>query len=288
MWILMAALSAVFAGMTAILSKIGVKNTDSNLATGIRTIVVLVFSWIIVLIVGSADKIGEISSRTLLFLILSGMATGASWLFYMKALSMGNVSKVVPIDKSSTVMTVLLAIVLFGEKNQLWLKLISVAILGTGIFLMIEKKGEGQTAGDRIWILYAFLSAIFASLTSIFGKIGIENIESTLGTAIRTAVVLLMAWIIIFIKGKQKELKTIGKRELMFISLSGLATGASWLCYYYALQKGKVSVVVPIDKMSVVVAVGFSVLVLKEKLSRKALFGLGLMVAGTLLMLITS
>lgn len=287
MWIFMAALSAVFAGMTSILSKIGIRKTDSDLATGIRTVVVLIFSWIMVFVVGSADKIGQISGRSLFFLVLSGMATGASWLFYLRALALGNVNKVVPIDKSSTIMTVLLAIVLFGETNHLWLKLLSIAILGIGIFLMIEKKQAGETAKDRSWVLYAFLSAIFASLTSIFGKIGIENVESNLGTAIRTGVVLLMAWLIIFIQGKQTKLKTIDKRELMFISLSGMATGASWLCYYYALQKGIVSVVVPIDKMSVVVAVGFSTLVLKEKLSKKALMGLGLMVIGTLIMLTT-
>lgn len=287
MWILMAGLSAIFAGLTAILSKIGVHTTDSDLATGIRTIVVLIFAWLMVFVVGSFDRIGDISGRSFLFLVLSGMATGGSWLFYLKALSMGNVNKVVPIDKSSTIMTVLLAIVLFGETNQLWVKLLSMAFLGTGIFLMIEKKQAKETSKDRVWILYAFLSAVFASLTSIFGKIGIDNVESNLGTAIRTVVVVIMAWGIVLAQGKQKKLKTIDRRDLLFISLSGLATGASWLCYYYALQKGIVSVVVPIDKMSVVVAVGFSTLVLKEKLNRKALAGLILMVIGTLLMVTT-
>ncbi len=284
MWILMAALSAVFAGLTAILAKIGIQKTDSDLATGLRTIVVLAFAWTMVFIVGSADQISQISGRTLIFLVLSGMATGASWLFYFKALSMGDVNKVVPIDKSSTIMTVLLAIVVFGETNHLWLKLVSILLLGTGIFMMVEKKQAGETAQSRIWILYAFLSAVFAALTSIFGKIGIDNIESNLGTAIRTGVVLIMAWAIILMRGKQTQIKTIDKRELLFISLSGLATGASWLCYYYALQNGIVSVVVPIDKMSVVVAVGFSYFVFKERLSKRAFIGLTLMVAGTLLM----
>ncbi len=284
MWILMAALSAVFAGLTAILAKIGIRKTDSDLATGLRTIVVLAFSWIMVFIIGSANQISQISSRTLLFLLLSGMATGASWLFYFKALSMGDVNKVVPIDKSSTIMSVTLAIIVFQETNHLWLKLISMVLLGTGIFMMVEKKAVGETAKSRIWILYAFLGAVFAALTSIFGKIGIENVESNLGTAIRTGVVLIMAWSIILMKGKQSQIKNIDKRELLFISLSGLATGSSWLCYYYALQNGIVSVVVPIDKMSIVVAVGFSYFVFKEKLSKKAFIGLTLMVAGTLLM----
>ncbi|NLA54613.1 MAG: EamA family transporter [Clostridiales bacterium] len=237
-----------------------------------------------VFIIGSANQISQISSRTLLFLLLSGMATGASWLFYFKALSMGDVNKVVPIDKSSTIMSVTLAIIVFQETNHLWLKLISMVLLGTGIFMMVEKKAAGETAKSRIWILYAFLGAVFAALTSIFGKIGIENVESNLGTAIRTGVVLIMAWSIILMKGKQSQIKNIDKRELLFISLSGLATGSSWLCYYYALQNGIVSVVVPIDKMSIVVAVGFSYFVFKEKLSKKAFIGLTLMVAGTLLM----
>ena len=287
MWLLMAVLSALFAGLTSILAKSGIRKTDSDLATGLRTIVVLAFAWVMVFIVGSADQISSISARSLVFLVLSGLATGGSWIFYFKALSMGDVNKVVPIDKSSTVMTVVLAIILFQETNHLWLKLVSVALLTVGIFLMIERKQAGQTARDRIWILYAFLAAVFAALTSILGKIGIENVESNLGTAIRTGVVLLMAWLIILMRGKQTQIKTIDKRELLFISLSGLATGASWLCYYYALKEGIVSVIVPIDKMSVVVAIVFSYFVFKERLTRKAFFGLMLMIAGTLLMVLT-
>ena len=287
MWLLMAVLSALFAGLTSILAKSGIRKTDSDLATGLRTIVVLAFAWVMVFIVGSADQIRSISARSLVFLVLSGLATGGSWIFYFKALSMGDVNKVVPIDKSSTVMTVVLAIILFQETNHLWLKLVSVALLTVGIFLMIERKQAGQTARDRIWILYAFLAAVFAALTSILGKIGIENVESNLGTAIRTGVVLLMAWLIILMRGKQTQIKTIDKRELLFISLSGLATGASWLCYYYALKEGIVSVIVPIDKMSVVVAIVFSYFVFKERLTRKAFFGLMLMIAGTLLMVLT-
>lgn len=287
MWLLMAVLSALFAGLTSILAKSGIRKTDSDLATGLRTIVVLAFAWVMVFIVGSEDQISSISTRSLVFLVLSGLATGGSWIFYFKALSMGDVNKVVPIDKSSTVMTVVLAIILFQETNHLWLKLVSVALLTVGIFLMIERKQAGQTAGDRIWILYAFLAAVFAALTSILGKIGIENVESNLGTAIRTGVVLLMAWLIILMRGKQSQIKTIDKRELMFISLSGLATGASWLCYYYALKEGIVSVIVPIDKMSVVVAIVFSYFAFGERLTKRAFFGLILMIAGTLLMVLS-
>ena len=287
MWLLMAVLSALFAGLTSILAKSGIRKTDSDLATGLRTIVVLAFAWVMVFIVGSADQISSINTRSLVFLVLSGLATGGSWIFYFKALSMGDVNKVVPIDKSSTVMTVVLAIILFQETNHLWLKLVSVALLTVGIFLMIERKQAGQTAGERIWILYAFLAAVFAALTSILGKIGIENVESNLGTAIRTGVVLLMAWLIILMRGKQTQIKTIDKRELLFISLSGLATGASWLCYYYALKEGIVSVIVPIDKMSVVVAIVFSYFAFGERLTRKAFFGLMLMIAGTLLMVLS-
>lgn len=285
-WIIMAILSAIFAGLTAILAKCGIRKTDSDLATALRTIVVLIFSWIMVFIVGSFDTIDEISGKSLLFLVLSGLATGASWICYFKALSMGDVNKVVPIDKLSTILTVLLAIVCFNETDNIAIKLIGTALLGIGIFLMIEKKQTDKKEQKRIWIVYAVFSAVFAALTSILAKIGISNVESNLATAIRTAVVLLMAWIIVFVSGKQKQLKTIDKRELKFISLSGVATGASWLCYYYAIGEGKVSIVVPIDKMSILIAVAFSYFVFKEKLTKKALLGLGLMLAGTLAMAI--
>ena len=287
-WIIMAVLSAVFAGLTAILAKCGIRKTDSDLATALRTIVVLIFSWFMVFIVGSFDTINSIGEKSLLFLVLSGLATGASWICYFKALSMGNVNKVVPIDKSSTILTVLLAIICFNETANIAVKLIGTALLGIGIFLMIEKKQSDKMGEKRIWMLYAVLSAVFAALTSILAKVGISGVESNLATAIRTAVVLIMAWIIVFAGGKQKELKSIDKTELIFISLSGVATGASWLCYYYAIGKGIVSVVVPIDKMSILIAVAFSYFVFKERLSKKALLGLCLMLAGTLAMAIWS
>jgi len=283
-WIITAVLSAVFAGLTSILAKCGIKKTDSDLATALRTIVVLVFSWIMVFVVGSFETVTKIKPISLLFLVLSGLATGASWICYFKALSMGDINKVVPIDKSSTILTVLLAIICFGETSNLVIKLIATAILGIGIFLMVEKKKTGQQAHGRAWMIYAILSAVFAALTSILAKVGISGVESNFGTAIRTAVVLVMAWGIVFAKGKQKGLKTIDKKELLFICLSGIATGASWLCYYHAIAHGMVSVVVPIDKLSIVVTVGFSYLVFREKLSKKAFLGLLLMIAGTLLM----
>ena len=286
MWLIMACLSAVFAGLTAILAKCGIKETDSDVATALRTFVVLVFSWVMVLVVGTKGTVTEIDGKSLTFLILSGLSTGASWICYFKALSIGDVNKVAPIDKSSTILTVLLAILLFGETENLAVKLIGTAILAVGIFLMIEKKkGTGESKGNS-WFVYAVLSAVFAALTSILAKVGITGVESNLGTAIRTAVVLVMAWLIVFARGKHTQLKTLDKRELGFISLSGLATGASWLCYYYAIQNGVVSVVVPIDKLSIVVTVLFSYLVFKEKLTKKAFCGLCLMVAGTLLMAI--
>ncbi len=287
-WVLMAVLSAVFAGLTAILAKCGIKKTDSDVATAIRTIVVLVFSWIMVFIVGSFQTIHTIGIKSLVFLVLSGFATGASWICYFKALSVGDVNKVVPIDKSSTILTVLLAIICFGEVDNLILKLLATTLLGIGIFLMIEKKNTAKTNSKSGWMIYAVFAAVFAAITSILAKIGVSDVESNLATAIRTAVVLLMSWIIVIIKGKQKQLKILDKRELLFIGLSGVATGASWLCYYYAIQKGVVSVVVPIDKMSILVAVGFSYFVFKEKLSKKALFGLVLMLVGTLIMAIWS
>ena len=283
-WISAAILSAVFAGLTSILAKCGIKKTDSDLATALRTIVVLIFSWIMVLVVGSLHTITEIQPKAFIFLILSGLATGASWICYFKALSAGDINKVVPIDKSSTVLTVLLAIICFGETSNLVMKLIATAILAVGIFLMVEKKKREAKEDSRTWMLYAVLAAVFAALTSILAKMGISGVESNLGTAIRTGVVLIMAWIIVFSRGKQKQLKTIDKKELFFIGLSGIATGASWLCYYYAIQRGDVSVVVPIDKLSIIVTVIFSYFVFKEKLSKKAFAGLCLMVVGTLLM----
>lgn len=283
MWIIAAVLSALFAGLTSVLAKCGIKKTDSDLATALRTIVVLLFAWIMVFVVGSYDGITAIQPRSLLFLVLSGLATGASWTCYFKALSKGDVNKVVPIDKSSTVLTVLLAIICFDETSNLVIKLIATVILAVGIYMMVEKK-QSDGKKSRGWMIYAFLSAIFASLTSILAKVGITGVESNLGTAIRTFVVLVMAWLIVLVKGKQTQIKHIDRRELLFIILSGVATGASWLCYYYAIQNGDVTVVVPIDKLSIVVTVLFSYVVFKEKLSKKSFAGLCLMVAGTLLM----
>ena len=286
MWIIMAVLSALFAGLTSILAKCGIRKTDSDVATALRTIVVLLFSWIMVFIIGSVNTIAQITPKSLLFMILSGIATGASWICYFKALSVGDVNKVVPVDKSSTVLTVLLAIILFSETNHIAVKLVGTVLLAVGIFLMIEKKKADAKQTKVLWLTYAIGSAVFAALTSILAKVGIEGVESNLATAIRTGVVLVMAWLIVLIKDKQKQLKSLDKKELGFIALSGLATGGSWLCYYYAIQNGVVSVVVPIDKMSVVVTVVFSYFVFKEKLSRKAIIGLALMVIGTLAMAI--
>ena len=283
-WIVAAIFSAVFAGLTSILAKCGIKKTDSDLATAMRTIVVLAFSWIMVFIVGSYNTITKISTTSLVFLVLSGLATGASWICYFKALSIGDINKVVPIDKSSTILTVLLAIICFGETSNLVIKLIATAILALGIFLMVEKKKTEQKDINKSYMIYAILSAVFAALTSILAKLGISDVESNLGTAIRTGVVLIMAWLIVFAKGKHKQIINTPKNELLFISLSGIATGASWLCYYYAIKTGVLSVVVPIDKLSILVTVVFSYFVFKEKLSKKSFIGLCLMVAGTLLM----
>ncbi len=287
MWILFAFGSALFAGMTAILSKSGIKNTDSNVATAVRTVVVLIFSWLMVFRVGSQNTISEISAKTLIFLILSGFATGASWLCYFKALQLGNVNKVTPIDKSSTILTMLLAMIFLGESITL-LKLFAIVLIGAGTYLMIQKKKEIKASEihNSRWIGYAVFSAIFASMTSILGKIGIEGVESNLGTAIRTIVVLIMAWIVVFVTGKQHLVKTIDRKSMIYIVLSGFATGGSWLCYYRALQDGLASVVVPIDKLSILVTIIFSYIFLKETLTKRAMLGLGLIVIGTLSLLI--
>ena len=284
MWLLMAVLSAVFAGVTSILAKCGIKKTDSDVATALRTVVVLAFSWLMVAVTGSYTPLGQLETRSLVFLILSGLATGASWICYFKALSIGNVNQVVPVDKSSTVLTVLLAVVLFHETANLAVKLVGTALLAVGIYLMVEKKPAQEKKAARGWLVYAVGSAVFAALTSILAKLGVRDVASNLATAIRTGVVLVMAWAIVLMRGKGPQLKSLDGRELGFIALSGLATGASWLCYYYAVQHGVLSVVVPIDKLSVVVSVAFSYFVFREKLGKKALAGLGLMVAGTLLM----
>ena len=285
MWVLYAFGSALFAGLTAILAKCGIRKTDSTVATAIRTVVVLAFSWGMVFLVGSEAQLAEISGRTLLFLVLSGLATGASWLCYFRALQIGDLNKVVPVDKSSTVLTILLA-ALFLHETLSWTRGIGMVCIAAGTYLMIEKKQSSGTArAGGSWLLYAAGSAVFASLTSILGKIGITGVESNLGTAIRTGVVLIMSWMMVFVTGKGAQVRKIPKNELGFICLSGLATGGSWLCYYKALQDGPASVVAPIDKLSILVTILFSYLVFHEKLSKKAAVGLILVVGGTLLML---
>lgn len=285
MWILFAFGSALFAGMTSILAKVGIKNTESNLATALRTVVVLLFSWLMVFVVGSQDGIGAISARSFLFLILSGCATGASWLCYFKALQLGDVNKVTPVDKSSTILTILLAFLFLGETPTLWMSF-GILLLAAGTYLMIRRQENGnESVKSRAWLFYAVLSAVFAALTSILGKIGIQGIESNLGTAIRTVVVLLMAWGIVLAQGKYRLIKEIDRKSWVFITLSGIATGISWLCYYRALQEGKASVIVPIDKLSIVVSIAFSRIFLKEKLSGKAFAGLMMIILGTMLLL---
>lgn len=288
MWVFYAIGSSFFAGITAVLAKCGIQKTDSDAATAIRTIVVWIFSWLMVFITGSWTGITQINEKTLLFLILSGLATGASWLCYFHALQKGDINKVVPIDKSSTVLTILFALI-FLREGLTWGKTVSMILIGAGTMLMISKK---EVQADRAsegnsWIIYAVLSAVFASLAAILGKIGITGVDSNLGTAIRTTVVLVMAWMMVFISGKQHEIKEVEKKELGFIGLSGLATGASWLCYYRALQEGPASVVVPIDKLSILVTIAFSWVVFHEKLTKKSAFGTALITLGTVLLAIT-
>lgn len=285
MWIVFAFASALFAGLTAILAKCGIKNTDSNVATALRTIIVLVFSWIMVFVAGAQSGIRDIQAKVLIFLILSGLSTGASWLCYFKALQLGNVNKVTPIDKSSTILTMLLAFIFLREEIT-WLKFAAMVLIGAGTYMMIQKKEAEDKKEDKKWLIYALGSAVFASLTSILGKVGMQNINSNLGTAIRTVVVLIMAWIVVFVSKKQDTIKNIDNKSWIFLALSGFATGGSWLCYYRALQTGPASVVVPIDKLSILVTIGFSYIVFHEKLSLKSGVGLMLIVVGTLVLLI--
>ena len=285
MWIVYAVGSSFFAGITSILAKCGIRETDSNVATAIRTVVVLIFSWLMVFLTDAWAGIGQITGKTMLFLILSGLATGASWLCYFRALQTGDINKVVPIDKSSTVLTILLAFI-FLHEGVTPAKIAAVFLIGAGTMLMISKKeaADGSGRGGGSWIVFASLSAVFASLTAILGKIGITGVDSNLGTAIRTTVVLFMAWIMVFVTGRQHEIRKIRRNELFFIVLSGLATGASWLCYYRALQDGAASVVVPIDKLSILVTIAFSWIVFHEKLSKKAGAGVVLITAGTVML----
>ena len=285
MWVIFAFLSAFFAGITSILAKCGIRKTDSNVATFIRTIVVLLFSLLMVAIVGSFPTLKNLSAKTILFLVLSGLSTGASWLCYFRALQKGNINKVVPIDKSSTVLTIVLATIFLGESITLY-KTLGIIAIGVGTLMMIEKKDTENKTEEKGWLFYAILSAVFASLTSILGKVEIEGLESNLGTAIRTVVVIVMSFIMVSVTGKVKDIKKIDKKELAFILLSGLSTGASWLFYYRALQDGEASIVVPIDKLSILVTIAFSYFVFKEKLGKKAFIGLVLIVVGTLVLLI--
>ena len=285
MWVLFAFLSAIFAGMTSILAKCGIKKTDSNVATFIRTLVVLPLSLLMALIVNPNFSLGAVSSKTLVFLVLSGLSTGASWLCYFRALSKGDINKVVPIDKSSTVLTIILAVVFLGERVTVY-KTLGVVFIAIGTLLMIEKKDTEKKSEGEGWLIYALLSAFFASLTTILGKIGIEGVESNLGTAIRTAVVIVMSFIMVAFTGKTGEIKKIDNNDLGFILLSGLSTGASWLCYYKALQDGEAGIVVPIDKLSILVTIAFSYIVFKERLSKKAMLGLVMIVFGTLVLLV--
>ena len=286
MWLGFAVGSAFFAGITSILAKCGIKKTDSNVATAVRTFVVLIFSWLMVFVVGSQNQLTTLSLKNLLFLVLSGLATGASWLCYFHALQIGNINKVVPVDKFSTVLTIILAFILLGEPVSIY-KLMGIVGIGVGTWLMIQKKETTEPKKEgKGWFFYALLSAVFASLTSILGKVGITGVDSNLGTAIRTIVVLIMAWVVVFVTKKQNDVRYLDRKELRYIVLSGFATGASWLCYYRALQTGPASLIVPIDKLSIVVSIIFSYIVFKEKLSKKALFGLLCIVGGTLVMLV--
>lgn len=287
MWMIYAVGSSFFAGITAILAKCGIRKTDSNVATAIRTVIVLLFSWLMVLITGTGGQIRQMDGRTFLFLVLSGLATGVSWLCYFRALQKGDINKVVPIDKSSTVLTVLLALI-FLQEGISGVKILSVLLIGGGTMLMLDKKDMETNAQKQSggWMIYAVLSAVFASLTAILGKIGIAGIDSNLGTAIRTTVVLVMAWLMVFFTGKQREIRKIEKKELVFICLSGLATGASWMCYYRALQNGPASVVVPIDKLSILVTIAFSWMVFHEKLAKKSMLGVACITFGTVLLAI--
>ncbi len=286
MWVLFAFGSAFFAGVTAILAKCGVKKTDSDVATAIRTVVVLIFSWIMALLAGSVGSIVSVSAESWAFLILSGLATGASWICYFRALQLGDINKVVPVDKSGTALTMLLAVIFLRERMT-WIKAAAMIAITAGTYMTIQKKQvEGETKKSGAWLIYALLSTVFASLTSILGKAGLKGVEANLGTAIRTCVVLAMAWLIVFATGKRRALASVPKNELGFVCLSGLATGASWLCYYKALKDGPASVVVPVDKLSILVTVAFSFLVFGERLTKRAAAGLALIVAGTLALLI--
>lgn len=280
MWILFAVGSAFFAGATSVLAKAGIKSVSSDFATAFRTGVVLIFSWLMVFVVGCQNAVSTITPRALVFLTLSGAATGLSWLCYFKALSIGNLSKVVAVDKSSTFLTILLALIFFREPFH-WLTGLGIAVMIAGTALMLEK-GDAKK-GERGWLFYAAGSAVFAALQSILGKVGVQDMDSTLATALRTMVVLVFAWAIVLGKKEGGDWKKMTRRDAVLLVLSGITTGASWLCYYRALQTGRASVVVPIDKCSMLFAVALSAILLKEKQTRRSLLALALVVTGTLM-----
>ena len=285
MWLLLALASAFFAGLVAILAKIGIRHTPSNLATALRTLVVLGMAWGVVVIIGSQSSLTTISGKSLVFLMLSGLTTGASWLCFFKALQAGDVTRVAVVDRSSIVLTVLLGMVLFGEVTHLWTQLLGVCAFTIGTLVMIQRQAQTVDGpADHKWLAYAAGGAVFATATTLLVKVGISDVDSSLGTAIRTVVVLVMAWIVVLVSGEHRQLTTIPRRDLLFLALSGLATGASWLCFYRALQLGPLSAVVPIDKLSIVVTVIFAALVFGERLTRRGLIGLVLVIAGTVLL----
>ena len=278
MWILFAVGSAFFAGATSVLAKAGIQSVSSDFATAFRTGVVLLFSWLMVFVVGCQNAVSTITPRALVFLALSGAATGLSWLCYFKALSIGNLSKVVAVDKSSTFLAILLALIFFREPFH-WLTGLGIAVMIVGTALLLEK-GDAKK-GERGWLFYAAGSAVFAALQSILGKVGVQDMDSTLATALRTVVVLAFAWAIVLGKKEGGDWKKMTRRDAVLLVLSGITTGASWLCYYRALQTGRASVVVPIDKCSMLFAVALSGIFLKEKQPRRSLLALALVVAGT-------
>ncbi len=289
MWVIFAFFSAIFAGLTAILAKIGIKNMDSNVTTAIRTIIIVIFAFFMAFLTKGYES--ELTAKSLVFLVLSGISTGLSWLCYFKALQLGDVNKVTPIDKSSTVLTMILALIFLGESLTMT-KIIGMIMISTGTYLMIEKKKNVvkkdsiDKNNQNMWLVYAVFSAVFAALTSILGKVGITGVESNYGTAIRSVIVLIMAWIVVFVTKKQDEVRKIDKKTFLFLFLSGITTGLSWLLMYRALQDGEAGIVVAIDKMSILVTVAFSYVVFKEKLNIKSFIGLLGITAGTLILLI--
>jgi len=284
LWFLYAIGAAIFAGLTTVLAKIGVKEVDSHLATAIRTMVVIVFSWGIVFFVGSQDGIRHIGGVTWVFLILSGLATGGAWLCRFRALKLGNVNKVTPITKTSTILTMILAFIFLREPLGL-VTVIGMIMMGTGTWLMLElKKGAAaENSSGKGWLFYAALSAIFASLVAILGSVGVADMDANLWTAIRTVVVAVLSWVMVYTTGGPKGIKNINTKSWVFLVLSGVATGMSWIFFYHALQIGNASLVVPIDQLSILITMGFAGWFLGEKFSRQSLIGLALLATGILL-----